>query len=77
MPTVNIRKPNNLHEEIMALAKTDSSGSTTSPVYLYKTSDDKSGIHCPNPEREISMKKNKKNREKLVQEFRISVSIFF
>lgn len=60
----------------MALAKTDASGSSASPLNSSKTNEEKPGINLNSgTEREKPLKKKKKNREKLVQEFRISVSI--
>lgn len=72
--TDNIKKPTNLHEEIMAMAKTESSGASTPPTNVHgKQTEEKLSLMDRNVDWEVP-KKVKKSREKLVQEFRISVS---
>lgn len=73
--TVNNKKPGNLHEEIMAMAmaRNESSGSSTNTSLTDHSNDDKLSVLSGNTEQD-ALNKKRKNRDKLVQEYRISVS---
>lgn len=67
-----MKNPPNLHEEIIAMAN---SGANASPLHLSQAQDIKdSRANSTYGNDYIVPTKKAKNREKLVQEFRISVS---
>lgn len=71
----NIKNPPNLHEEIVAMAKIDS-GASASPLRLNLSQDVKDSRVNSTYESDYSVPTKKaKNRDKLVQEFRISVRL--
>lgn len=74
-----MNKLTSLSEEIAAMAKSDPNESN-SPLRIQSTNDEIKPTNAANQSDTISepkkKRKKKKNRDKLVQEIRISVSIF-
>lgn len=73
---MNNKKPGNLHEEIMAMAmaRSESSGSSTNISLTGHSNEDKLAVLSGSTAQE-ALNRKRKNRDKLVQEYRISVSI--
>lgn len=75
--SVNMKKPPNLNEEIAAMAKSDSTCASTQSIESARSRDEEKQCNSIiKPSSHEKQRKRKKCRSQLVQEIRISVSIF-